>query len=88
MRLRFRCDCPAQAFAGRGGSPRCVRCGETRVARVLDAEAPRIQGHGRGPLVTSVALEAIRVPLAPDGPLRLKEPKETHAAIRQNVRAH
>lgn len=63
------------------GAPRCPQDGNTRVARVLKAPLPRIVGHGSGPLVESRSLDAVKVNLAPDGPIKAK-PKtrdEAHA---------
>lgn len=71
IRVRFRCG-HAHEVSGKT-APRCIVCGETRVARTLNAPAPRIKGHGSGPLVQSVALEAMPVSLA-SVPLRLKPP--------------
>ena len=72
MRILFRCGHDPQPLSEKAASPACLRCGETRVARVLGVPAPRIVGHGSGPLVQSKALEAIPVSLAPKGPLKLK----------------
>lgn len=80
MRIRFRCACPASDVDIEKQQPKCPRCGETRVKRRLDRTAPRFVGHGRGPLVTSKALEAVPVNLAPKGALKVRPPrKDAHA---------
>lgn len=48
-------------------SPRCPECGSVQVARTLDARAPRITGHARGPLVDTKTLgpQAVNVATSP-----------------------
>lgn len=41
--------------------PVCVVCGESRVARVLNAPAPRFTGCATGPHVVTAALPAIAI---------------------------
>lgn len=90
MRLRFRCGCPALEANVDKLSPKCPRCGERKVARVLGETRPRIVGHGRGPLMESKALDAIEVTLAPKGALKVKPRKDIDhgRALRQPLRAH
>lgn len=83
MRVRFRCHHAQGARPDSGQKPRCVQCGETRIARVLQAPLPRLVGHGSGPLLESKALDAIPVALASKAlklkPRRDNERKGTHA---------
>lgn len=62
IRVRFRCGHAHEV--SEKGVPRCIVCGESKVARVLHAPLPRITGHGSGPLVQSAALEPMPVSLA------------------------
>jgi hypothetical protein len=78
MRLLFRCGHVQAVNPDKGGTPHCIQCGESKIARSLDAPLPRIVGHGSGPLVESKALDATPVSLATKH-LRLNEPKKAEA---------
>lgn len=70
--LLFRCGCPPTRIdPDKVTAPRC-RCGETRVARTVQAEAPRFRGCVCGPHAQTVALAPIAVAVAKT-PLRLKD---------------
>ena len=60
----FRCG-HQQKVDDKTASPRCVACGEFRIARNLRVRAPRIVGCATGPLVETKALPAIAVSFAP-----------------------
>lgn len=60
VRLLFRCGHDRPVNPDKEPSPRCW-CGERRIARTLDAPAPRIVGHARGPCVESKYLGPIDV---------------------------
>lgn len=62
--ILFRCGHQQRVDPDKTMSPACVTCGETIIARALDAAAPRFTGHARGPLVETKALEPIAVSLA------------------------
>lgn len=77
IQILFACGCdPQDVDADKVAAPSCLACGETRIARTVGAPRPRLVGHGRSPLITSQALEAIPVKLAPHGPLKLKPKKK------------
>lgn len=74
--ILFACGCPVQQVnPDKVASPRCLQCGEPRIARTVNAPNPTIKGHGRGPLVKSERLDAIPVTLA-TMPLKLKRRKD------------
>lgn len=60
MRLLMRCDHVIDVDPNKCAAPACW-CGEAIVARPLDAPAPRIVGHARGPHVDSTFLGPIDV---------------------------
>lgn len=72
IRVLFRCGHRHEVNPDKAVS--CVTCGDTRVARTLDAEAPRFTGHCTGPTASTVALGAMAVNLATADaePLKLK----------------
>lgn len=72
MTVRFRCGHAQGVDPDKTPSPRCEACGETVVARVLDAPAPRFVGHARGPSAVTRYLEPVPVRLATAGPLTVR----------------
>lgn len=70
MQLLMKCDHVIDIDPNKVASPTC-HCGERIVARPLDAPAPRIVGHARGPLVESKFLGPTDVDVTTDGPLTL-----------------
>lgn len=70
IRLLLRCGHELRIDPDKVTSPACW-CGESQVARTLDAPRPRFVGHARGPQVHSTFLGATAIDVTTDGPLVL-----------------
>lgn len=66
MTLRFRCGHSARIDPDKTPTPVCA-CGERRIARVLDAPAPRFTGVATGPHAVTRDLPAMAVSLTTKG---------------------
>ena len=77
--LIFRCGHQQQVDVDRVKNPRCLECGESRIARTVNVGRPTFVGCVRGPCAETKALPAIAVSLAETPlPLKATDAKGTH----------